>query len=211
LNTGIPTALKELAAKYASVKGLILRAEEIDPSFRSNVMVVKEMRDCNDHIMRAFAELFSDSPISNSEEYVKMQIDKAKGHILRAGYDAIDGIIVASKIKIFEAMQKISNEAIAAIFPEYYTSAPEIEALNIAIAAHRGKKDVGDSTLDNLDGYLKSAEKVAEFCRMALSRVPLMVEWDRKDRRKAFGEKVLLVVIAGIVIALVSKVLNIYF
>lgn len=210
MNTGLPEALKELAAKYASVKGLILRAEEIDPSFRSNIMVIKEMRDCNDHIMRAFAELFSDAPIpgSGSEEYVKMQIDKAKGHILRAGYDAIDGIIVGSKIKIFEAMQKISNEAIAAIFPEYYTNAPEIEALNIAIAAHRGKKDVGDSTLDNLDGYLKSAEKVAEFCRIALSKVPLMVEWDRKDRRKAFGEKVVLVIIAGIAIAFVSTLLN---
>jgi hypothetical protein len=204
LNAAIQTALAELTAKYASVKNLVLRAEELDPSFRSNIMVIKEMRDCNDHMMRAFCEILAHPKMPNSDDYILMQIDKAKGHVLRAGYDAIDGIIVGSKLKIVEAMRNISNEAIAAVFPEYYTNAPEIEALDNLIASHRSKKDVGDATLDNLDGYAQTAERVSVFFKTTMARVPLMIEWDRKDRKKAFFEKVVLVIIIGIIIAVFS-------
>ncbi|MGA9451420.1 MAG: hypothetical protein WBW41_08770 [Verrucomicrobiia bacterium] len=98
--------LKELTLIYAQAKQIILRAEELDPSFRSNVMVIKELRDSNDHIMRLFYEWFITG--AKDEEYMLAQIDKARGHIFRAGYDAIDGVVVGYKVRAVEAMRKMS-------------------------------------------------------------------------------------------------------
>ncbi|AFL73804.1 hypothetical protein [Thiocystis violascens] len=46
--------LAEIAALYMQVKALILYSEEIDENSRSNIQVIKELRDAFDHI-KSFA------------------------------------------------------------------------------------------------------------------------------------------------------------
>src|SRR6185503_19343100 len=105
------TRLKEVVSIYSKAKQMILLAEELDPSFRSNIMVIKELRDSHDHFMRLFDELLSSHP--PDETYLLAQLDKSRGHIFRAGYDAIDGIVVSYKIKVANAMKGVSTGAIA--------------------------------------------------------------------------------------------------
>ena len=116
MNEKTQQALSELVSCYTQAKALVLKAEELDPTLRSNVAIVKEFRDCNDHMMRALAEI--SSPTEKGDKYILLQIDKSKGHVLRAGYDAIDGIVISSKVKTYEAVKNISNEAISAVCPE---------------------------------------------------------------------------------------------
>ena len=197
-------------AYYAQAKDLVLKAEEADPSLRSNIAIVKEFRDCNDHVMRALGETFV--PSRKIDNYVLLQIDKAKGHVLRAGCDAIDGLAISSKIKTYEAMKGISNGAIAAVYPQYYTDAYEFASIGDRIAGHRGKKDVGHPTLENLTEYANEAKKVSDIAKGVLTRVPHMVEWDRKNRRQMIFERIFLVILVGLAIgignAITQKILN---
>lgn len=197
--------IKDLAEIYSKAKQMILLAEELDPSFRSNIMVFKELRDSNDHLMRLFEEWFVNGS-SQDERYMLAQIDKARGHVFRAGYDAIDGIVVSHKIKVSRAMDKISNEAIDAVFPEYYEHASDVDLLNSKIANHRNDKDVADDSLQNLESYATDAAKVAEFCKNCLAKVPHMIRWDKKKRWGNFLEKVVLALVIGIVTAMVGSI-----
>jgi len=201
--------LKELTLIYAQAKEIILRAEELDPSFRSNVMVIKELRDSNDHLMRLFSEWILNG--AKNEKYMLAQIDKARGHVFRAGYDAIDGLVVGYKVRVADAMNKISNGAISDVFPEYYTSAAEADILSDKIASHRNDKDVADDTLTNLESYAQDAAKVAEFCKKTISRVPLMTAWDKKERRNVFLKDIFIVILAGAVVAIVEAYALVYF
>jgi hypothetical protein len=132
------------------------------------------------------------------------QIDKARGHVFRAGYDAIDGVVVSYKIKVSAALCKISTGAISEVYPEYYTHAVVADGLCEKVAHHRNNKDVGDDSLQNLEDYAVEAKKVAEFSKNALSKVPLMLSWDKKNRGKSFFENVVLALIIGSVIAIVG-------
>jgi hypothetical protein len=191
----VQSRLKELAEIYVKAKLMVLLAEELDPSFRSNVMVIKELRDSNDHLMRLFEEWFINPAPEKNEKYMLAQIDKARGHIFRAGYDAIDGIVVSYKIKAAKAMEKISNEAITAIYPDYYSHAVEVDILSEKVAFHRNEKDVADDSLKNLEDYAEDAKRVATFCKTALSHVPRMIHWDKKQRRADIWEKVILAIL----------------
>jgi hypothetical protein len=191
--------LKELALIYAKSKQMILRAEELDPESRSNVMVIKELRDSNDHLMRLFHEWFVNENGEKDEHYMLAQIDKARGHVFRAGYDAIDGIVVGYKVKAQEATKKISNGAISDVFPEYYTRAAEADILSDKIANHRENKDVADDSLENLEAYANDAAEVAKFSRETLARIPLMKAWDKKERKKVIFKDIVLVVILAFV------------
>ncbi len=74
----VRSRLKELSEIYVKAKLMILLAEELDPSFRSNVMVIKELRDSNDHLMRLFEEWFVNPAEGKDEKYMLAQIDKAR-------------------------------------------------------------------------------------------------------------------------------------
>ena len=203
--------LKDLTLIYAKAKQMILLAEELDPSFRSNIMVIKELRDSNDHLMRLFSEWIVNEDSPKNEEYMFAQIDKARGHVFRAGYDAIDGVVVSYKIKVAKALDKVSNGAIADVYPEYYTHAVVVDGLCEKVANHRNNKDVGEDSLQNLVDYAEEAKKVAEFCKIALAKVPLMLDWEKKNRKKLFLENVLMVFIVGIVIALLGAFATVCF
>jgi hypothetical protein len=208
----VETRLKEINDIYAKAKQMILLAEELDPSFRSNVMVIKELRDSHDHFMRLFNEWFCSGNSTPDEKYMLAQLDKARGHIFRAGYDAIDGIVVSYKIKVAKAMEKISNGAISEVCPDFYEKAPEVDRLSAKIAGHRNDKDVADDSLQNLAAYAEESKHVAEFCSVVISKVPFMMQWDKKQRRGLLFEKVglalIVAIVGGITIAFVTNLMK---
>lgn len=92
--------LKALAELYIQAKGLILYSEEVDPDSRSNLQVIKELRDSHDHVMRVVALRLSqvqpENPTISPEDYCRKNLEKAVGHVYRAAFDALDGTIVSS-------------------------------------------------------------------------------------------------------------------
>jgi hypothetical protein len=185
-------ALQELNVLYAKTKDYILRAEELDPSCRSNISVFKEQRDALDHVMRGMFEHFEKKGNSASDEYILQQISDAKGHLFRAAYDALDGMGVSYKLKLSKATKNIPNEAIAAVYPKYYEVIPEIEKVEERIVQHRKNKDQRRTTIEELDAYCSSIETIDGYYKEVFGRIPLFVDWQRKDKKR-FRSRLLVV------------------
>jgi hypothetical protein len=176
-------------------------AEQFDPESRSNIAIFKEQRDALDHIMRGFGECF-DKTKQPDEVYLRSQIEKARGHLFRAAYDALDGVGVSSKLRINDAMKGVSLDAIAAVYPEYYQHVKEIDEIDLKIAEHRRKKDVTEQTLGNLGAYCNDVERLSDLARGASHRRPAFQDWEKRNRHKTvrdlIGASLLLVVVGSV-------------
>jgi hypothetical protein len=198
--------LRRLVILYSRTKRFILQAEETDRESRANIAIFKEQRDALDHIMRALNRAFNDPPDHSNAEYVEAQFDKAWGHLFRAAYDSLDGVDVSFKLRLEEAMRGVSNDAISAVYPEYYTKVhPEMFELQKQIAEFRSTKDVHKSTFEDLDAYCGSVERLAELTKQILTRVPAFKDWQKRDRVSVWVRNFAIPVVVGSVVFLVTK------
>ena len=177
-------ALRELGILYSKTKKYILRAEQVDPESRSNIAINKEQRDALDHVMRALSEYFEKGEKADGD-YLCAQIDNARGHMFRAAYDALDGTGVSYKIRIDKTMLGISNEAISAVYPEYFDHLIEINELDEKLAEHRNAKDERRTKMSNLDNYCATIERLDELSKTIIGKTPAFQDWQRRNRRKA--------------------------
>ena len=77
--------LQKIEGIHSTIKGMVLYTEEI--SGRSNAQELLEIRDAFDHILRVVkVELCGKTNI----DYEVENLDKALGHLCRAGYDVLD-------------------------------------------------------------------------------------------------------------------------
>jgi hypothetical protein len=184
-------SLRQLGVLYAKTKRFVIRAEQVDPQSRSNIAIFKEQRDALDHVMRALWEHFSEEP-KLGEEYLLGQVDKARGHLFRAAYDALDGAGISLKLRIAEAMQNISNEAISAVYPEYYDHVVELNRIDEQIVEHRKNKDIGRTTMQNMDDYSAVVDRISVISGIVTGKVPAFHEWQRRDLKRFRVRQVLL-------------------
>lgn len=173
-----------LVAVYSRTKALILRAEQVDPNCVSNIAVIKEMRDAADHLMRVLAAIYSNPPDdSNLDDYVKAQFSKSRAHLLRAAYDSLDGLGISCKLALKQALDGISNDAISAVYPEYWQKIPEFEVLDQKIAEHRNSKDVDDNTLAHLESYSALMERLYSLTQEFRQRIPQLLDWQKRNKK----------------------------
>jgi len=175
-------SLRDLGVLYSKTKRFILRAEQVDPQSRSNIAIFKEQRDALDHVMRALWEYFSEGT-KIDEDYLCGQIEKARGHLFRAAYDALDGAGISFKLRIAQAMDGISNEAISAVHPDYYTHVVEINRIDSQIVEHRKAKDIGRTTMQNMDEYSAVVDRLAELSDIVTGKTPAFHEWQRRNKK----------------------------
>ena len=206
-NAQLWALLRELGILYAKTKGYILRAEEVDSKLRSNISVFKEQRDGLDHVMRALTEHLEKAEGAD-EKYIREQIENAKGHIFRAAYDALDGTGISFKIRISKAIEGISNEAITAVCPDYWQRIVELDEIDEQIASHRRNKDERRSTIENLDTYCLSIERLHELAKAITVHVPNFQEWERRQRGKARRTLIILPIVTGVIIGIVLFLLG---
>jgi hypothetical protein len=175
-------SLRELGVLYSKTKKFILRAEQVDPQSRSNIAIFKEQRDALDHVMRALWDYF-DQGKEQDETYLLEQIGKARGHLFRAAYHALDGAGISFKLRIAEAMQGISNEAISAVHPDYYKHVVEINKIDSQIVEHRKAKDIGRTTMQNMDDYSAVVDRLAELSDIVTEKTPVFHQWQRRNKK----------------------------
>lgn len=142
---GFEARLRELVELYLSVKRWILDAEELDARLESNIAAIKEMRDALDHLMRFIARYLEAKP-EEHQEYLNLQIQKAHGHIYRAGYDSLDGVIASVLVRIQEEyLADLPPESIRDVLPEYWREyRPRLEEIRERAAGYRAAKDIGE-------------------------------------------------------------------
>lgn len=153
--------LLRLVNLYTEVKSFILKAEELDARLESNIAVIKEQRDALDHVMRFIGRCLRNDFEDNDEDekYISLQIDKACGHLYRAGYDSLDGIIASVSVRIRDDyLREVPLESIRDVMPEYWSDyVPKLDAIKIEAGKHREQKDIGDSNGESFVAYQRIA------------------------------------------------------
>lgn len=211
--------VKDITQLYLQAKALILYAEEIDVQNKSNLQIINELRNAFDHFMRVLhRKLIPGTPFIKSKEeegedeeedgnescdeegYHKGQLDKAKGHIYRAAFDALDGTVLTLKSKVEEELRGFPIEIIKEIYPDYYNVKRKLNELVNNVSSHREKKDIGGDTGTGeiFDNYVADIESLKIVHENILSDGPLLVERlkeYKQNKRRPWA----IAIIAGII------------
>ena len=113
---------KEAIKLYFAVKRLIVKAEREDAEQRISLSAIAELRSALDHMMRAHSiscGVGSLRPELQMEpsDYCRKNLDKAIGHLYRAGYDAYDILSIRLIEDIEKCLNDVSSEAIYHVIP----------------------------------------------------------------------------------------------
>lgn len=193
--------LRRMVEFYEGVKALILYVEEIEDANFGNPEMLKELRDALEHLMRVIA---CKTGLRNEPDidYSETNLDKAFGHVYRAGFDALDWLSIVLRRKINRELSPYSTSAIQASLPEYYgVMRPAIEG-RIAgrIAEVRASKDIGVTGRVAIEEYAGLVFELKDYWGRVSAAKPSLVEYadkERGERRKAWALKAVLVLAAA--------------
>ena len=176
---------RQITLLYAKVKELVIYCEENHDEFKSNLHVVKELRDSFDHLMRIFAIQFDLK--DNGDEYININMEKIFGHVYRAGYDSLDYASLILRDKINNEVAGFSPSAIQAAIPSYYSEIrPTVEKITDEIVKLRAEKDVANSSLEEFGEYVDNIKKLHEMYDVILKAKPSLIEYTDKQKRDSF-------------------------
>ena len=172
--------LRKIVEIHSSIKGLILYTEEI--ASMTNPQALLETRDAFDHVLRAFrAELENKVDV----EYEKTNLDKAVGHLCRAGYDVLDWASLVLKLGIQYELGDFSTETISKVIPNYYSEIkPTVLKTSTEIAHIRESKDVGKLTLEEFTDYFNAVLRLQKFYKEVVGKKSPLVEVENEARNK---------------------------
>lgn len=191
--------LKQITLLYGKVKELIIFCEENQEEFKSNLHIVKELRDAFDHLMRVYAVKFGVKK-EGTDGYIQISLDKVLGHVFRAGYDTLDFATIILRDKINKEVSGFSSPAIQAAIPNYYSEIrPSVESITADIIKLRNNKDIAEPSPEMFDQYFKNILKLQEMFKVILKAKPSMIEHSNKDRKEKIKGAAIQIII-GIII-----------
>ena len=205
---------KEIACLYSKVKKLIIFCEENHDEFKSNLHVVKELRDSFDHLMRIFAikfELKEIEDVERRDEYIELNMAKIYGHVYRAGYDSLDYASLILRDKINKEMSSFSPSAIQAAIPDYYSNMrPSVEKITSEIVNFRLDKDVADSSPEQFTQYVENVEQLNKIFDDIVKAKPSLIEYSKKQGNEKRND-IIFGIIAGIIIGIILYLIKLYY
>lgn len=208
--------LKELVALYLQIKQWIINAEELDARLESNIAAIKEMRDVLDHVIRFIAR-YLDGSQDGDKDYLNLQIQKAHGHIYRAGYDSLDGVIVSVLARIEEEyLAEIPATTIRDVMPEYWkTYRPRLEEIRENASKYRAQKDIGEINGERFSTYqndaleaLKIGKKIRDYQVSLQDHLKRTQNEEREARKKEWAVKYLVPFGTAVIGALLTWLLT---
>ena len=180
--------LEQLCKEYIQAKELVSKAEVIDRNSGANIQINKEFRDAFSHLIRIFGDilLVNGKNKKKEPEYYYVNIDKAIGHVYRAGYDALDGISISLRENINQLSQ-FPTSTITQIVPNYAEKIDKLNKFHELLVKIKGNKDIGN------DSSHVFRECIAEMNNIEISMqgineaIPLMKELEKeKSKDKKF-------------------------
>lgn len=149
--------LERLVELYAEVKFLVLDNEAQDVEQKSNIAVFNEMRAALDHVIRCVGDDLAETP--EGSDFRKNQLRKANEHIIRAGYDSLDGIGILIRKRISERMKGLDETSIAHSFPEYFSEhVSKIEDFDKKIRESRDNRNKNGNPKESMAEYKSIVE-----------------------------------------------------
>lgn len=198
--------LLKLSDKYLEVKSLILYSEEIDPESKSNLQIIKELRDAFDHIMLVVRNKGNEG----EEGYNVKNIDKALGHVYRAAFDALDGAVLSLKEEIYNICNEYEPEILKEVITDYWDMKIEIIRISENVGILRESKDATGDLSEIFSKYVIELDKLKEYHESLLLKGEALDECKKnntKKNRKANLMQLFWLVLAIILTAIVTYVM----
>ncbi len=191
--------LKYITELYGKVKELIIFCEENQEEFKTNLHIVKELRDAFDHLMRVFAVKL-ELKEGREDGYIQTSLDKVLGHVFRAGYDTLDFATIILRDKINKEVSDFSPSAIQASIPNYYSEIrPSVESITTDIIKLRNNKDIAQPSPELFNEYFKNVIKLQEMFKQIVTAKPSLIEYANKERNGKWSNFSIQIVV-GIII-----------
>lgn len=192
--------LQKFVSLHSSIKGMILYTEEI--SNRSNAQELLEIRDATDHLVRVLRVELENK--SNSD-YEVQNLDKAIGHLCRAGYDVLDWTSLILRQKMETELKGFSTDTITAVLPNYYSEIkPKVLKISTKIAKIREEKDIGKLTLEEFTEYFEQVEQLKQYYSEIIDKKSSLIEVQRKNRWKNW----IIPIVTGTIVAVIAYLLG---
>ncbi len=173
--------LEKIVSIHSSIKGMVLYTEEI--TNRANPQELLEVRDALDHILRAAKAELEHKTDAN---YELVNLDKALGHLCRAGYDVLDWASLVLKQKMENELKGFSMETISAVLTNYYSVIkPNILRISTEIAEIRESKDVAKLTLEEFTKYFSAVIQLREYYEEIIGKKVVLLEVQGKMNTKS--------------------------
>jgi hypothetical protein len=208
--------LERLLEAYKQAKSLVIYAEEVDPESRSNLQVVKELRDAFDHLMKVL--IAKKEPRQAKPEVLEREclenLEKSIGHVYRASFDALDGTVLSLKELIAEELSSYPLDAVVQVFPDYFDIKIQLHKLIEQVSVHRANKDVSESTNSLLDAYVADVARTKVIHEKILHAGPAIEEASRESKKKAHREQtsqLKIKILGGVVVALIIWVVTLLY
>jgi hypothetical protein len=205
--------LQKLCELYFVVKEFVIYFEENNPEQDTDIQLINELRNAFDHLMRSFAVWLEIKKEKSPYEYILTNIDKAFGHVYRAGYDTLDLLVLIFKEIIYKDINEYSSEAINKVIPEYYTKIrPLVYDLNEKITKYRKEKDVSSENYIQLFEYIKEVKKLVNYHKELSPKLPALDEYEAKlnsekdkENKKSWFKDIILVILSALAGYIISK------
>lgn len=182
---------EEICKLYIRTKGWILYAEEQDPDFKSFLQPSNELKNAFDHLMRVFVVKVGITEVTDEEEYIEKNLEKALGHVFRGAFDTLDQMAITFRERITLEISPFSPEVINDLLPEYYPKIRgDIENINNKISEIRAHKDVASICYGDIKEYSDIIERLKEYYDRVIRTKPNLIEYEEKLKLGNLREKI---------------------
>jgi len=204
--------LEQLCREYIKTKELVSKAEEIDYNSGANIQINKEFRDALSHLIRVLGDILLTKGKKKKKEpdYYAANIDKAIGHIYRAGYDAIDGIAISLRENI-NLISRFSSSVITHVIPNYAEKIAKLDSFHESLIRHKENKDIGNGSSKAFRDCIKEMNEIKSSMTGIYKSIPIMQDiQDEKNNDKKFTifQGILLTTGGVIIGAVISYLMN---
>lgn len=195
--------INEIKELYIEVKEAIILAENFDPSSEVYLSPLNELRNTLDHILRSL--IYADK--------MDNELDEAKEHLYRAGYDAYEVLAINVGAEIIKTVERYEADVISTVFPTYYTEVrPLLIDAKLELADTRAHKRLNPiSGTKSFTPYKEKISNLIKQLKICNEHIPSLLSLKekikneekkavKKDRRK-FWINILTGLIIGIITA----------
>ncbi len=210
-NTKEIKLLEQLCKEYIKTKELVSKAEDIDRNSGANIQINKEFRDALSHLVRILGDilLVNGKKKKQESDYYAVNIDKAIGHIYRAGYDAIDGIAISLRENI-NILSQFHASVITQVIPDYAEKIERLDLFHESLVKHKQNKDIGNGSSKAFKECIKEMDDIKSSMlglNKAISMIREIQDEINKDKRFTLFQGIVLTILGAIFGAIVGVLL----
>lgn len=190
--------LEELYLLYDKVRQAVILLENFNEGHKMYLAPVNQLRSALDHVFKAIN-------CNEKTEQCDYELKKAKEHLDRAGYDALELLAANIGISIVQKLKKYNTKTITEVFPFYFTTIkPKLTDIKCIVATLRSDKKIDSEK--SFSEYFEQISMLIEMDKKVDTMIPSLDEYEMKQKKekiKTWGISILSSIISGLSVGII--------